>query len=181
MKQINQDFFARNTLVVAKELLGKIIKVGNVSGMIVETEAYRDDPASHAYNKTLRSKLMYDTWGHVYVYFIYGNHWCLNFTTEKNKPGAVLIRALQPLSGIDLMKKRRKTENIKQLTNGPGKLTQALGITNKFNGEVIGKHIKVFDNNLKFEIIQTTRIGISVAKDLPWRFYIKGNPWVSKF
>ncbi|MEM3473656.1 MAG: DNA-3-methyladenine glycosylase [archaeon] len=178
--EIDKNFFAEDTIIVAKRLLGKIIKLGKVSGRIVETEAYKDDPASHAYNKTLRSKLMYETFGHIYVYFIYGNHWCLNFTTEKDKPGAVLIRALEPLTGIEIMKRRRKIKDLRQLTNGPGKLTQAFGINGEFNGEPIGKRIKIFDDLKRFEIVQTTRVGISAAKDLPWRFYIRGNLWVSK-
>ncbi|MEM3412308.1 MAG: DNA-3-methyladenine glycosylase [archaeon] len=178
--EIDKNFFAEDTIIVAKRLLGKIIKLGKVSGRIVETEAYKDDPASHAYNKTLRSKSMYETFGHIYVYFIYGNHWCLNFTTEKDKPGAVLIRALEPLTGIEIMKRRRKIKDLRQLTNGPGKLTQAFGINGEFNGEPIGKRIKIFDDLKRFEIVQTTRVGISAAKDLPWRFYIRGNLWVSK-
>ena len=99
------SFFARNTVTVAKELLGKVMVVNGARVRIVETEAYRSDEASHAFKKTERSAIMFDTYGHVYVYLIYGMYHCLNITTNKNDIGAVLIRSLQPLNGISLMKK----------------------------------------------------------------------------
>ncbi len=181
MKPLPPSFFARDTIRVAKELLGKIISVNGCRARIVETEAYGTDPASHAYTKTERSRIMYDTHGHVYVYLVYGMYYCLNFTTEKNQPGAVLIRAVEPLSGIKNMKKRRQTENITNLCSGPGKLCQALGIDKKHNGVKLGTVIKVFDDGYRIEKIETSsRIGIKDALDLPWRFFVEGNEFVSQ-
>ncbi len=182
MKPVTPIFFCRDTAIVAQELLGKIIQVGTTKARIVETEAYGDDSASHAYTKTPRSALMFDTYGHVYVYLIYGMYECLNFTTEKEGiPGAVLIRAVEPLSKIPLMKRRRKTGNIFNLCSGPGKLCQALAITRQHNGGKIGHSIKVLDDSyLPAAISHSSRIGIKDALDLPWRFYIEGNAYVSK-
>ena len=181
MKLINQDFFARDTVKVAKELLGKIIVLNGFQGRIVETEAYSRDPASHAYTKTDRSRLMFETYGYVYVYLIYGMYCCLNFTTEKNEAGAVLFRAVEPLKGIEEMRKKRKTEMITHLCSGPGKLCQALGIDKNYNGLKIGNKIKLFDDGFIAENIGTSpRIGIKDALDLEWRFFIKDNKFVSK-
>jgi len=170
MKELDKNFFARDTLEVAKELIGKLLVVGRTSGVITETEAYKDDPASHAFKKTPRSSLMFSTYGRVYVYFVYGNYYCLNFTCEIDKPGAVLIRALKPVRGVNLMKKRRGKEEEKDLTNGPGKLCQALNVNKGFNGTHVGKKVKVYDIGLKPKIKRAKRIGISKAKELEWRF-----------
>lgn len=181
MKPIARSFFARDTVLVAQELLGKIMEVNGFKVRIVETEAYKQDPASHAYTKTNRSRIMYDTYGHVYVYLIYGMYHCLNFTTEKNDAGAVLIRAVEPLNNFTQIKKIRKTENIMSLCNGPGKLCQALNITKKHNNRPLGKHIILYDNQFKVgSIARSPRIGITQATDLEWRFYIKDNKFVSK-
>lgn len=184
MQQLTPEFFNRNTIIVAKDLLGKIIKIGNIQARIVETEAYRADPASHAYTKTERSKIMYETYGHVYVYFIYGMYNCLNFTTETpSKPGAVLIRALEPLQEIPLMQQRRNITNIHNLCSGPGKVCQALNITKDFNNTKVGDKIKLYDDGFKLKstsIGKSSRIGISTATELQWRFYIKDNKFVSK-
>ena len=182
MKPLPPSFFARSTVTVARDLLGKIIFIKGMAARIVETEAYTDDPASHAYTKTERSALMYDTYGHVYVYLIYGMYHCLNFTTEKNAPGAVLIRAVEPLEGIARMKKNRKgNSDFQNFCSGPGKLCSALGITRGNNGLQIGKEIDVLDDRFKVNTIaSTSRIGIKVAQELQWRFFIKGNEYVSK-
>lgn len=208
MKQLPLAFFARNTIQVAQDLLGKIISVNGILARIVETEAYGRDPASHAYTRTERSRIMYDTYGHVYVYLIYGMYWCVNFTTEKNDAGAVLIRAVEPLSGIETMKKRRKTDKITNLCSGPGKLCQALAIDRRHNGLKLGAEvknprsklsgipriftpkngdkyhfsgIKVYDDGFVVPAIaSSSRIGITDALDLPWRFFIPGNEFVSK-
>jgi len=174
MKLLASSFFSRDTLIVAKELLGKVIQVNNCLARIVEVEAYKDDQASHAFTKTERSALMYKTFGHVYVYLIYGMYHCLNFTTEKEgTPGAVLIRALEPISGIKKMQERRSTLEVKNLCSGPGKLCQALGIDKAFNGTKIGGKLKVYDGGFKPKKIERSkRIGISVAKELDWRFFI---------
>ena len=181
MKQLTPNFFARDTIIVAKELLGKIISFNGMSARIVETEAYKDDLASHAYKKTERSALMFDTHANIYVYLIYGLYYCLNFTTEKNKPGAVLIRAVEPLTGIEEMKKRRKTGQIKNLCSGPGKLCIALGIDKTVNGIPVGKKIKILEDSYAVaKTISTSRIGIKDALHLKWRFYIARNEFVSK-
>ena len=184
--KLGRGFYSRKTDVVAKDLLGCIL-VHNLngrrlSGRIVETEAYfgKNDPGSHASRgMTPRNKIMFGKPGFSYVYFVYGNHHCLNFTTEpEGTAGAVLIRALEPIDGIDEMKRRRGKEN--NLTNGPGKLTQALGITKEHNGmDLTGKDLYVIKGDLPKEIVTTTRIGLSSGKELPLRFYIRGNKFVS--
>ena len=181
MNSLPSAFFARDTVLVARDLLGKVISIKGVRARIVETEAYGKDPASHAYTRTERSALMFDTYGHIYVYLIYGMYHCLNFTTEKDQPGAVLIRAVEPLSGMEVMKQRRKTDVVYDLCSGPGKLCSALGIDRSLNGQKVGKEIKVYDDGFVLGKIKTSsRIGIKDALDLQWRFYIEGNEWVSK-
>jgi DNA-3-methyladenine glycosylase len=181
MKQLTKSFFERETVEAAKELLGKVISVNGVKGRIVETEAYGSDPASHAFKRTERSSLMFDSFGSVYVYLIYGMYHCLNFTTNSiNKAGAVLIRAVEPVSGIEKMKERRNTSDVHNLCSGPGKLCSALGIDKSFNGLKLGKEIKVYDDGFKVEIEKSSRIGIKDALDLPWRFFIRDNKFVSK-
>ena len=181
MIELSTDWFAKNTVIVAQELLGKIISVNGMQARIVETEAYGLDPASHAYRKTERSALMYDTYGHAYVYLIYGMYWCLNFTSDKDEAGAVLIRAAEPLKGIDKMKQNRKTEKISNLCSGPGKLCAALEIDKRHNGMKLGKEIKIFDDGFAVKkIAASSRIGIKDALDLQWRFFIEGNDFVSR-
>lgn len=182
MKKIGQKFFARNTDLVAKDLLGKILAKGDMKARIVETEAYMDEPGSHAHkgNKTPRNAVMFGPPGHIYVYFTYGIHYMLNFVCEdEGTPGAVLIRAAEPLEGIDKMIENRGRKQ--NLTNGPARLTQAFGIDTQYNGDRVGEEIKVFDaisNNI--EIGTSTRIGLSKGKDLPLRYFIEGNNWVSR-
>ncbi|MCD6477655.1 MAG: DNA-3-methyladenine glycosylase [Candidatus Aenigmarchaeota archaeon] len=186
--KLSRRFFSRRTDLVARDLLGCILvrRIGNkkLSGKIVETEAYfgEDDPASHAYRGvTPRNKIMFGRPGFTYVYFVYGNHHCLNFTTEKvGKAGAVLIRALEPLEGTDVMMKNRGIKEIRNLTNGPGKLTKALGITREQNGlDLTGDILYVLKGEKPKEIVQTTRIGIKDGKEMKLRFYIKDNKFVS--
>ena len=181
MQELKKSFFERDTVKVAKALLGKELRVGKTSGIIVETEAYTDDEASHASRKTPRSQIMFDTYGKSYVYFVYGTYFCLNFTTEKiGSPGAVLIRALEPKSGITSMQKRRKKQKSTDLCSGPGKLCQALGLSKKHNNLELGKEIKIFDTKIRPKIVSAKRIGIKKAADLKWRFYINDNKFVSK-
>ena len=183
MKQIPMKFFDRDALVVAKGLLGSVVSFNGCSGMIVETEAYKDDDPSHAASKTPRSAIMYDTSGHWYVYFIYGMYHCVNVTTNGNEePGAVLIRALKPLDGISKMEKRRKTSDVHNLCSGPGKLCQALSIDKKLNGSPVNKLMKVFEGK-RFrgkDIVVSKRIGIKEDEPLDWRFSLKGNSFVSR-
>lgn len=182
MEQIDQEFFAQDTLTVAKELLGVKIHYNGCEGVIVETEAYRDDPASHAVTKPQKGAMLRETYGCIYIFFIYGMYHCLNFTTEKDGVGAVLIRAVQPLLGIDAMKERRQTDSTKNLTNGPGKLFQAFGLDPLLQGEVVGRSLFLqhYLNEGSFEIATGPRIGISKAIELQWRFFVKGNAFLSK-
>lgn len=189
-KRLDRKFYDRPTLKVAQMLLGKYLVVekdGNyVSGKIVETEAYigPDDPASHAYRgMTPRNKVMFGDPGYAYVYLTYGMHHCLNFVTErKGFPSAVLIRALEPAEGTEIMQRRRKKENVKELTTGPAKLCKALGIDRTLNGADLCSDIIYVedrgDNPTK--IVSTSRIGIKEGKEKNWRFHIANNQFVSK-
>ncbi|MCK4427634.1 MAG: DNA-3-methyladenine glycosylase [candidate division Zixibacteria bacterium] len=194
-RKLDRKFYNRSTLKVARELLGKYLVVekgGNyVSGKIVETEAYigRHDPASHAYRGlTSRNKVMFGDPGYAYVYFTYGMHHCLNFVTERyGFPAATLIRALEPTDGIEIMtetrvgKRRRKTGDLKNLTNGPAKLCQALGIDRTLNGAYLCSDIIYIEDrgNRPTKIASTSRIGVKEGKDKKWRFYIDNNKFVS--
>jgi DNA-3-methyladenine glycosylase len=178
-RPVSLKFFEKPTIEVAPGLIGKILEANGVSGRIVEVEAYTTDPASHAFRRTDRSAIMFDTSGHVYVYFTYGMYCCLNFTTEKRGVGAVLIRAVEPVSGIEIMQKRRGVHDVHALASGPGKLCRAFAIDLSHNGSPIGAQIKLFHGPAG--LIQTSpRIGITKATDLPWRFYEAGNPFVSR-
>jgi DNA-3-methyladenine glycosylase len=172
----------------AKELLGwKLIHQspeGLTSGYIVETEAYTmDDPASHTYRgETARNRAMFQEAGTIYVYFTYGMHYCVNIVTgQKGQGQGVLIRALEPVDGIELMKTRRGTQDVAQLTNGPAKLVQAMGIT-KMNGglHLASGSLRLVPGIPIHEMVQTKRVGIKKAVDQPWRFYVAGNTFVSK-
>ncbi|MBI2342354.1 MAG: DNA-3-methyladenine glycosylase [Deltaproteobacteria bacterium] len=191
MKILQRHFYAQNTVGAAKKLLGKFIyhKVNGFEllARIVETEAYtQNDPACHA-NRGLtpRNKVMFGPGGYAYVYFTYGNHWLLNFVTAKEGKGeAVLIRAVEPVKGIAAMRRNRPAvKKDVDLTNGPGKLTQAMAITKDYYGmDLTGKNFHVLDSGEKpKKIVATTRIGISGGRELPYRFYIKDNPYVSRY
>ena len=182
-------FYARDTVEVARGLLGKILVHGETSGKIVETEAYPggDDLASHsARGLTDRTRVIFGPPGHAYVYFIYGMYECLNLVAEPDgRPGCVLIRALEPLDGIDSMQRRRPAaHNLHDLTSGPGRLTLALGITRAQNGADVTRGpltVRRPAGPDQFEIEVTPRIGIRHCADWPLRFVIKGNPFVSRF
>ena len=191
-RPLRRAFYERNTVRVAKELLGKVLvrKLGDtrLEGIIVETEAYRgyDDTASHAYRgPTRRNQVMFGEPGHAYVYFTYGMHYCLNVTTEPaGQAGAVLIRAVQPVKGIVEMKKRRRTEHLRDLSNGPAKLTQAFAVTKALNGHDLtaGKKLYITEPSVTepVHITTSTRIGIKAGAEKLWRFSIRRNPFVSK-
>jgi len=181
MANVPKGLFKKDAVTVAQQLLGKVIKLGKCTGMIVETEAYMADPASHAWKKTPRSEIMFDSYGKWYIYFIYGMYYCVNITTNDKDPGAVLIRAVEPLEGIDLMKKRRKTKDVHNLCSGPGKLCQAFGITKKLNGCGLDK-IQLLDYKRipKNNIAKSSRIGIKRGTELDWRFYVKNSNFMSK-
>ncbi len=181
-------FFSRPTLQVAKSLLGAILihetPEGTTAGRIVETEAYlQDDPAAHSFNgQTERNKAMFGPPGTAYVYFTYGMHHCFNIVTNKKGIGeAVLIRALEPLEGVELMSARRKNMEVNNLCSGPAKLVQAMKISQEHNGKsLIKENLRVIPSTIKFKISASKRIGISRAVELPYRFFIVGNKYLSR-
>jgi DNA-3-methyladenine glycosylase len=183
-----RSFYARATVQVARDLLGKVVLHGRAAGMIVETEAYPggDDLASHsARGITDRTRVIFGPPGHAYVYFIYGMYECLNLVAEPaGTAGCVLIRALEPVAGVDLMRRRRPAaRGIEDLANGPGKLTLALAITRRqYGADVTRGELVVREpaDARAFEIRTTPRIGITHCAERPLRFLIEGNRFVSK-
>lgn len=182
-----RSFYARPTVEVARELLGKILSHGPAAGRIVETEAYlgADDLAAHsARGLTNRTQVIFGAPGHAYVYFIYGMYYCLNLVAEpRGKPGCVLIRALEPVAGIELMRVRRPhARRIEDLASGPGKLTVAMAIDRRLNGADVTRGELVVrrpDRHVAFQTRVTPRIGIRHCADWPLRFLIEGNASVS--
>lgn len=189
-KILPRSFYQKDTALVARELLGKIIVnlSGGITaaGRIVETEAYlRDDPSCHAFRgMTPRNRVMFGPPGHAYIYFTYGMHYCFNVVTNVAGVGeAVLLRALEPLEGIDLMRERRGRDKITDLCSGPGKLVQAMGIGRELYGhDLTCEPLLILDGITPADkdVEVTTRVGIKVGVDLPLRFYIKNNRHVSK-
>lgn len=201
MKKLDREFYNRDSVIVAKELLGKLLvhemDGHRVSARIVEAEAYMGitDKAAHSYGgkRTPRVEVMYGGPGYSYIFTIYGMHRCFNIVTrEEGNPQAVLIRAVQPAEGIEWMAHERYGKTFgeltrsqkKGLTNGPGKLCTSLSIGSSFNGvDLCGNEIYVEeDGEQDISIVSTTRIGVDhaeEAKDYPWRFYIEGNEYVS--
>ena len=195
--KLNRHFYSRSALEVAPELLGKlfvrIIDGEILAGIIVEVEAYlnQSDMASHSYNGlTKRNAVMFGECGHLYVYFTYGMYYCCNVVTGARNDGqAVLIRGIEPLKGIDIMLRNRFAEKnpkaalLKNITNGPGKICLAFDIDKHENGtDLTANRIFILDykNIDKNSILTSTRVGIKKSTDLPWRFYLKDNPHVSK-
>jgi len=190
---LTRSFYERNTLTVAEDLLGKklVRQLGSLklTGWIVETEAYRgsDDPASHAYRgMTKRNAVMFKGPGLAYIYIAFGVNYCLNVTTERvGKAGAVLIRAIEPVDGIDSMIENRPSSqgNLVSLTSGPGKLCQAMKISTALNGTDLPDdgELTIHTSDWRpLEIEATRRIGISKATRRLWRYHIKGNRFVSR-
>jgi DNA-3-methyladenine glycosylase len=186
-RRLPREFYARPVLIVAKELLGKLLvrntSYGRIVARIVEVEAYggSDDPASHAFKGiTERNKVMFGEPGHVYVYFTYGMHFCLNVKAEsEGVPRAVLIRAVEIVDGVELALKNRKLSSITGLSNGPGKLTKALNITKAQNGLDLVQsdqlNIRELKETRSVKISTSTRIGIKTGRDKLWRFFIKNT------
>ena len=190
----NSSFYQRPTEVVAKDLVGKKLvrtirnnkKHFRLAGIIVETEAYgySDDLASHAYvGPTDRNKVMFGNVGRAYVYFTYGNHFCLNVSARRSKAeaGAVLIRGIEPVEGVELMRQFRPVDDIFSLTSGPGKLTQALNITSSLNGtDMTNPESEIYIESGKRPkgIVTTPRIGITRAMDKEWRFVDPSSPFI---
>ncbi len=177
--------FRAPSLVVARALIGASVFVDGVGGTIVETEAYdQDDPASHTYaGRTARNAVMFGPPGRAYVYRSYGIHWCLNFVCAPAGHGAgVLIRALAPTGGIDVMRARRGVESLRLLCSGPGRLCQALGVTRALDGMRLDrKPFRVVPRRDDALVVHAgVRIGISKSRELPWRFVLAGSPFLSK-
>jgi len=183
-----RSFYAQHTVEVARGLLGKILVHGGTAGIIAETEAYLggDDLAAHsARGITNRTRVIFGPPGHAYVYFVYGMHECLNIVAEPSgKPGCVLIRAAQPLAGIEIMRKRRPTAHtVEKLASGPGNLTRVFGITRAQNGVDVTRGalvVRRWKEERAFEIQVTPRVGIRHCTNWPLRFVLAGSSAISK-
>src|SRR6516164_578259 len=183
-KPLKRAFFGRSVHEVAPDLVGATLLFNGVGGIIVEVEAYHHtDPAAHSYNgPTPRNQVMFGPPGLVYVYRSYGIHWCVNFVCEREgSASAVLIRALEPTRGLAAMRRRRGLEDERALCSGPGKLTEALGITDGQNALALdAPPFALFARTAKPEVVFGVRIGITKAVDLPWRYGLKDSKFLSK-
>ncbi|MBX6426612.1 MAG: DNA-3-methyladenine glycosylase [Variibacter sp.] len=183
---LTREFFARSVHEVAPDLIGATLLVDGVGGTIVEVEAYHHtDPAAHSYRGlTARNAVMFGPPGHAYVYRSYGIHWCLNFVCEEEgSASAVLVRALEPTTGLDIMRARRGVKDPRALCSGPGKVCQALGVTLVHNGLPLDRapfRLTGRRDGAPIEIAVGPRIGITKAADLPWRYGLKESPFLSR-
>jgi DNA-3-methyladenine glycosylase len=181
---ITTDFFARSVHDVAPDLIGVTLLVDGVGGPIVEVEAYdHEDPAAHGYGgRTERNASMFGPPGHAYVYRSYGVHWCLNFVCEQEgSASAVLIRALEPRHGLDVVRARRGLDDPRLLCAGPGRLCQALGITREHDGLPLDRPpFELVAREDEPAIAVGARVGITRAADRPWRYGLAGSPFVSR-
>jgi DNA-3-methyladenine glycosylase len=181
---LTRAFFGRPVLEVAPDLIGATFLVDGVGGVIVEVEAYHHtDPAAHSFGgETPRNAVMFGPPGYAYVYRSYGIHWCVNFVCEQEgSASAVLIRAIEPTMGLDEMRRRRGLEDIRALCSGPGKLTEAMGITIAHNALPLdAAPIELFARSGEVEVVSGVRIGITKAVELPWRYGLKGSRYLSK-
>jgi len=182
--RLRRSFFDRSVHEVAPELIGATLLFKGAGGMIVEVEAYHHtDPAAHSYTgRTERNAVMFGPPGYAYVYRSYGIHWCLNFVCEEGgSASAVLIRALAPTRGLAAMRRRRGLRDERALCSGPGKLCEALGITRKQNGLALDRApFELRARRGTLEIETGVRIGITKAAEKPWRYGLKGSPFLSK-
>jgi DNA-3-methyladenine glycosylase len=183
-RRLHKDFFARSVHEVAPELVGAELLVDGVGGTIVEVEAYdHEDPAAHGFRgRTARNASMFGPPGHAYVYRSYGIHWCLNFVCEaEGSASAVLIRALEPTKGLDVMRGRRRLENPRLLCAGPGRLCQALGLAGEHDGLPLDRPpFQVHARAREPDIVAGPRVGITKAADQPWRYASAGSRFVSR-
>jgi DNA-3-methyladenine glycosylase len=181
---LNRAFFAGSVHEIAPELIGAELYVGGIGGAIVEVEAYdHEDPAAHGYRgRTERNKSMFGPPGHAYVYRSYGVHWCLNFVCEPvGVANAVLIRALEPLTGLDVMRERRGLESARLLCAGPGRLCQALALTGEHDGLALDEPpFELRPRSGAVEVAVGPRIGITKAVDRPWRYGLAGSAFLSR-
>ncbi len=189
MRRLERGFFARDALVVAPALVGMLLVRADegLVARIVETEAYReDDPACHAYQRrTERNAPLYGPPGHAYVYFNYGMHWCLNVATgEDGMAQGCLLRAAEPLDGVDLVRARRGRATDRDLLRGPGRLGQAYALGGAWSGADLcaaDSVLHLADDGTRPAVAVGPRVGVSRAADLPWRFSVAGSPWVSAY
>ncbi len=183
-KPLKRAFFGRSVHAVAPELIGATMLFNGVGGIIVEVEAYHHtDPAAHSFRgPTPRNQVMFGPPGFAYVYRSYGIHWCVNFVCEEEgSASAVLIRAIEPTHGIAAMRRRRHLKDTHALCSGPGKLTEALGITIAHNGLPLDQPpFSLHARTGAVDVIAGVRIGITKAIDLPWRYGLKGSKFLSK-
>ena len=183
-KLLRKAFFGRSVHEVAPDLIGATLLVDGVGGIIVEVEAYHHtEPAAHSYNgPTPRNAVMFGPAGFAYVYRSYGIHWCVNFVCEKaGSASAVLIRALEPTHGITAMRRRRGTHDERSLCSGPGKLTEALGITHAHNALALdAPPFALFARPARVDVVAGIRIGITKAVELPWRYGLRGSRFLSR-
>jgi DNA-3-methyladenine glycosylase len=183
-RPLKRSFFARSVHEVAPQLIGATLLVKGVGGIIVEVEAYHHtDPAAHSFRgPTARNKVMFGPPGFSYVYRSYGIHWCINFVCEQEgSASAVLIRALQPTHGIPIMRRRRRLHDERSLCSGPGKLTEALGISDEHNGLPLdASPIALHARPDRPDIVAGVLIGITKAVELPWRYGLQGSKFLSK-
>jgi DNA-3-methyladenine glycosylase len=181
---LDGEFFSHDVHAVARALIGCTFLVDGVGGRIVEVEAYAPgDPASHSYRgRTSRNATMFGPAGRLYVYRSYGVHWCSNVVCEPDGVGAaVLLRALEPTAGTDEMRRRRRTHDLLLLCAGPGRLTEALGITGAHDGLAIeADPFRLFGATEEVDVITAPRVGISRASELPWRYALRGSLFVSR-
>ena len=185
-KIVRASFFKRDPITCARELIGAELVWGDCSGILVEVEAYAaiDDEAAHTFTRpSARSFIERNRAGAAYVYFNYGMHWMLNVLVKGDANGFVLIRALEPRKGIERMKRRRAVNDVKRLCSGPGKLTQALGITghhHEMNLCTDPQHCFVRNANMAVDVVADARIGITRSAHYPWRFTLRGSEFVSR-
>ena len=182
--RIRRPFFSRSVHEVAPELIGMTLTVNGVGGVIVEVEAYHHtDPAAHSFRgRTARNAVMFGPPGYLYVYRSYGIHWCANIVCEaEGSASAVLIRALEPTEGLDAMRRRRGLSDPRLLCSGPGRLCEALGITQAHNGLALDRPpLALYGRMAEPDIAVGRRIGITKAIEMPWRYGLKGSKFLSK-
>ena len=185
-KIIRSAFFKRDPITCARELIGTELIWGECSGVVVEVEAYAaiDDEAAHTFTRpSARNFIECNKAGAAYVYFNYGVHWMLNVLVKGEATGFVLIRALEPLRGLELMKRRRGVDDVRQLCSGPGKLTQAFAITGRHHEIDLcsdPRHCFARNARIAVDVVADARIGITRSAHLPWRFTLRGSPFLSR-
>lgn len=179
-RPVSDAWFARDTLDVARDLVGATLEFGALAARIVEVEAYKGDAASHFVTRPRTASMMGTTFGRIYVYRIYGMHRCVNVTTDRSGPGAVLLRALEPIRGADEMRRRRGVARDTDVASGPAKLFVALGLDDTILGRSACDVFTITPAAGRVDVASGPRIGISKATALPWRFWLRGNPHVSR-